>query len=68
MENSIWNNPEGRLQEILDTMDVPVKRKNDVRWLIRNLRVRNGNHKDFNEAIFILEGLVLNQIAKDMGM
>ena len=44
-----------RLVEILATMDVPASRKeltpSNVRWLLRNLRVRNGQHPDINEAI-----------------
>jgi len=44
-----------RLVEVLTTMDVPASRKeltpSNVRWLLRNLRVRNGQHPDINETI-----------------
>ena len=48
-----------RLVEILATMDIPTSRENlttaNVRWLLRNLRVRNGQHPDINEAIACLK-------------
>ena len=44
-----------KLREILDTMDVPENRKQDRRWLLRNLCIRNGNHIDFAEAIKLLK-------------
>mgnify|MGYP003627594831 CR=1 FL=1 len=44
-----------RLVEILTTMDVPKFRQeltpSNVRWLLRNLRARNGQHPDINETI-----------------
>ena len=49
------------LTEILTTMDIPASRENltptNVRWLLRNLRVRNGQHPDINEAITCLKEL-----------
>ena len=50
--------PEQRLQDILDTMDVPKLRKTDWRWLKRNLGVRNGKHLFFNEAMSIIDTLL----------
>ena len=53
--------PEQRLQDILDTMDVPKLRKTDWRWLKRNLGVRNTKHLFFNEAMSIIDSLLLTR-------
>jgi len=49
------------LTEILNTMDVPLFRKelttSNIRWLLRNLRVRNAQHPDINEVIVALKGV-----------
>lgn len=42
------------LDEILETMDIPEGRKGDLRWLLRNLAARNGNHPQYNDAIFLI--------------
>lgn len=47
-----------RLEEIINTMDVPSGRKNDPRWLARNLGFRNRNHPDYNEAINLIKALL----------
>ena len=48
-----------RLAEILSNMDIPASRESltptNVRWLLRNLRVRNGKHPDINEVIACLK-------------
>jgi hypothetical protein len=48
------------LVKVLDTMHVPLFRKelttSNVRWLLRNLRVRNAQHPDINEVIAALKG------------
>lgn len=49
-----------RLNEILEQMDIPELRKKtddpaNLRWLLRNLHVRNGHHKEFTEAIALLK-------------
>lgn len=45
---------EAQLEESLDTMDVPVKRKElteaNLLWLQRNLFIRNGNHPELPTA------------------
>lgn len=48
-----------RLREILDDMDVPPLRRDvqkieNLRWLLRNLFIRNMGHPDFTEAIQII--------------
>lgn len=39
---------------MLDEMDVPEKRKNDLEWLKRNLAIRNSNHPFFKDAMAII--------------
>lgn len=43
-------------------MDVPVQRKGDPRWLLRNLAIRNSQHHDFEEAITLLKELSLQLV------
>lgn len=43
------------LREVLDTMDVPILRKNDFRWLKRNLSIRNGNHPEITNVLNMLD-------------
>ena len=47
---------------IPDDMDVPLTRKDtskneNVRWLLRNLAIRNSNHPDFKTIIKTLQTL-----------
>jgi hypothetical protein len=46
------------IAKVLDTMDVPLFRKEltttNVRWLLRNLRVRNAQHPDIDEIVVAL--------------
>jgi len=45
---------DNRLVEILATMDVPAQRQapgiSNLRWLMRNLGIRNAGHPDLAEA------------------
>jgi hypothetical protein len=42
--------------EIITTkMDIPILRRRDVRWLIRNVGVRNSDHPDFLKLIDLLK-------------
>lgn len=43
------------LLDILDTMDVPPKRKEDMRWLSRNLFIRNSKHPKFKKAMELIK-------------
>ena len=49
----------GDLIKTLDTMEVPAFRKelttSNVRWLLRNLRVRNAQHANVDEVIAALK-------------
>ena len=51
-----------RLEEILETMDIPKFRStitsNTARWLMRNIRVRNSDHPDIEEALSLLKVVV----------
>jgi hypothetical protein len=52
-----------RLEGLLHKMNIPMWRKrststDNFRWLHRNLAVRNSEHKNYAEAIKILEDLV----------
>ena len=50
-----------RLLQILETMDVPERRKllnrANIGWLLRNLRVRNAEHTEIDEALTITRAL-----------
>lgn len=50
-----------RLQSILDTMEVPPLRRNDMQWLKRNLAVQNGKHPDFKEAFRLIIANIVNE-------
>lgn len=47
-----------RLDKILQTMDVPQKRMNDLHWLDRNLGIRNRNKLDFDLAVWCIGNLL----------
>jgi len=46
-----------RLANLTSKMDVPEFRKTSIRWLQRNLAIRNSNHKFFKEANEIVDTL-----------
>lgn len=57
--NSPWTMRDGvRLEEILDTMDIPRAFRNDTDWMNRNLHVRNKDHPNFDEANDLLDKLL----------
>lgn len=45
--------------EVLNAMDIPAFRKeltpSNIRWLLRNIRVRNGQHPDIEEVVATLK-------------
>ncbi len=55
-----------RFLQILDTMDVPDRRKllsrANIGWLQRNIRVRNADHPDLEEVLTILRRLRKNPL------
>ena len=50
------------LERILETMDVPEARKDDMRWLSRNLAIRNSEHSQFDEASSLIKKLLRSEI------
>jgi len=68
MKNNRWSKEEISsnamiLKSLLKGMDIPVFRKNDIRWMSRNIAVRNKDHKNFKNASdlileFISQGIV----------
>lgn len=44
-----------RIQEILNTMDIPEKRKNDWGWIRRNIGIQNQSHPDLNELLSLIK-------------
>lgn len=50
-----------RLTEILSQMDIPDKRKDDFRWLLRNLFIRNAEHPNFEESLVLIKERLLNE-------
>jgi len=44
-----------RLEQILNTMNIPESRKNDFNWLIRNLGIQNRNHPHLREALELIK-------------
>jgi hypothetical protein len=52
-----------RLKEILATMDIPemrqdINNESNLRWLQRNLAIRNGAHAEAGEALLIIRDLL----------
>lgn len=47
-----------KFQNLLESMDVPINRKKDYRWLSRNLFIRNKNHEHFQQASFYLKAIL----------
>ena len=55
-----------QLAEILEEMDLPETRKNlnessSLRWLMRNMRVRNGKHPQCKNAVELIKNLMKGQ-------
>lgn len=49
------------LNEILDTMNIPIMRREDLRWLKRNIEFQNSTHISFNRAQEILNILLRSE-------
>jgi len=45
------------LSPILDSMDIPETRKEDLGWLNRNLGIRNSNHPEYEKAMSLIKEL-----------
>ena len=55
-----------RFLQILETMDVPERRKPlnraNIGWLQRNIRIRNAEHQNLDELLTILRRLRKNRL------
>ena len=49
------------LHEIFETMDLPPLRREDYRWLCRNLCVHNGSNPQYDRAMEILNQLLAGE-------
>jgi hypothetical protein len=47
----------GQLQELLKTMDIPLNRFGDLRWLARNIGINNSNHPNLDKAVALIKKL-----------
>lgn len=45
------------LENILNTMDIPPVRKNDMGWLMRNIQIRNNEHPDIDRALTLIKAI-----------
>jgi len=46
-----------KLENLTKIMDVPCFRYSSVKWLSKNLQIRNKNHPNIDEALLILREL-----------
>ena len=46
------------LERLTTSMDVPVFRRSDVGWLLRNVEINNANHPNLNKVIKICKQLL----------
>lgn len=51
-------NKQEQLSEILNQMDIPPFRFNDLSWLSRNITIRNVGHEKINEARQLIKELI----------
>jgi hypothetical protein len=56
------NQTKARIQELLETMDVPKERKTDYCWLLGNVGIRNSDHPNFSEIRILLVGVIRSGI------
>jgi hypothetical protein len=54
------------LERILESMDVPPARKEDLRWLSRNIAFRNWQHPQFNDATALIAKLLREEITNSL--
>lgn len=56
-ENELPERNETVLQVLIADMDVPEMRRHDVDWLARNLGIRNASHRNFEEAMRVINAM-----------
>lgn len=59
----ITDNTYTLLFSVISTMDIPYHRKelktiDNIRWLNKNLKTRNSNHKNYTKAIHIITNIL----------
>jgi hypothetical protein len=52
-----------RLKELLATMNIPQMRRDisseaNLRWLVRNIAIKNGGNPNIKEALVLIERLI----------
>lgn len=47
-----------KLSELLEGMDVPDNRRDDLRWLLRNLAIRNSDNPSLPQALTLIKKLI----------
>lgn len=50
-----------KLKDLTKQMNVPENRTGDVRWLSRNLEIKNSNHPLFEEAMGLIKELTFKK-------
>lgn len=58
------------LENLLETLDLPKKRLNDLKWLNRNIHFKNSNHPNFKQVRKLLTNLLkkLKNDLADLGL
>lgn len=54
------------LQVLLADMDVPETRRHDLGWLSRNLGFRNASHRNFEEAMRLINAMRRHPSGQDL--
>jgi len=52
-----------QLENLVKRMDVPVHHRRNIKWINKNLSVRNGSHPKFKEAMELVEQLVSHGVS-----
>ena len=55
---SIRPNDFDKLQEILKDMDIPQSKRGDLRWISKNIHIKNKEHPRFSEAANLIRSLL----------
>lgn len=59
------NKLKDELQNILDTeegLNIPIRRKEDYMWLLRNFQIQNSNHPACNKVMSLLRNIAKLQM------
>ena len=50
-----------RIEQITKDMEVPVYKRQDVKWLLKNVSVRNSRHPQYNDLVVLLKDVAQTQ-------